>query len=350
MQIDTQLYNNIRQLLFEARFATARAVNSLMVQTYYKIGRLIVEDEQKGKSRAQYGSDFLKQISLKLTDEFGRGYSSKSLYKMRRFYITYSNFSTLSRKSVKSVTPLTKSRKLSTPSTIFRELVLSWSHYVFLMRLEIIERDFYEQECKINNWSLREFKRQYDSSLYERVAMSKDKKAVLQQNLKKYHSPEKPEDKIKDPYILEFLGLEEKVKYSEADMEEAIINKLHHFLLELGKGFSFIGRQQRFTFDEQHFFVDLVFYNRLLKCFVIVDIKTAKLTHQDLGQMQMYVNYYDRYVKREDENKTIGILLCKNKNDTLVKITLPEESKIYASKYQIYLPTKEELKKQLNSI
>ena len=211
------------------------------------------------------------------------------------------------------------------------------------------ERKFYEIESIKNNWSLRELRRQFDTSLYERLALSRDKKAIKELS-EKGQIIEKPKDTLKDPYILEFIGLPENEKYSESELEQKIIDKLEHFLLELGKGFTFVGRQVRFTFDEEHFRVDLVFYNRLLQCFVLIDLKIGKLTHQDLGQMQMYVNYYDRFVKLDTENKTIGIILCKDKKDTLVEITLPENNEqIYASKYQTVLPSKKELKQLIEN-
>ena len=234
-------------------------------------------------------------------------------------------------------------RKGQTLSDQFR---LSWSHYLILMRMENLdERNFYEIEAIENNWSLRELRRQIDSALYERLVLSRDKEKVKSLALKG-QIIEKPEDVVKDPYILEFLGLEEQNSYSENKLETEIINNLEKFLLELGKGFTFVGRQVRFTFDEKHFRVDLVFYNRLLKCFVLIDLKIGEVTHQDLGQMQMYVNYYDRYIKLDDENKTIGIIICRDKNDTLVKMTLPEDNQqIFASRYMTVLPSKEEFKK-----
>jgi predicted nuclease of restriction endonuclease-like (RecB) superfamily len=205
------------------------------------------------------------------------------------------------------------------------------------------ERNFYEIEAKNSNWSLRELKRQFDSALYERLAVSKDKESVKKLS-QKGSVVESPADIVKDPYILEFLGLPERSEYSESDLEGRLIDKLESFLLELGKGYTFVGRQSRITFDEKHFFVDLVLYNRLLQCFVLVDLKIGEITHQDLGQMQMYVHYYDRFVKLEHENKTIGIILCKKKSDSLVEITLPEgNSQIFASKYQTVLPNKEQL-------
>ena len=321
------LYQTIKTLLHDARNQVVRSVNVTMVHTYFEIGRLIVEHEQKGQEKALYGQETLKDLSTHLSKEFGKGFSVTNLQQMRAFYLAY--------------------QKQQTPSVKF---TLSWSHYLKLMRISRPEeRQFYEIESSKNNWSFRELERQFDSALYERIVLSRDKKGVLADNLQKYHTPQKPEDVVKDPYILEFLGLKEEYHYSETELEQAIIDKIEHFLLELGKGFTFVGRQQRFTFDEEHFFVDLVFYNRLLKCFVLIDLKIGKLKHQDLGQIQMYVNYYDRFVKTEDENPTIGIILCKDKKDSTVEITLPKDnSQIFASQYQLYLPTKEEFEAQLS--
>lgn len=298
-----------------------------MVYTYFEIGRMIVEEEQNGKERAEYGKQLLKGLSDKLKTEFGKGFSQRNLEQMRQFYLIYS--------------------KTQTPSAEFN---LSWSHYLNLMRIENkAERDFYEIEAFKNNWSLRELRRQFDTSLYERLALSRDKEAIKELS-EKGQIIENPEDTMKDPYVLEFVGLPENSRYLETDLEQKIIDKLEQFLLELGKGYTFVGRQVRFTFDDKHFRVDLVFYNRLLQCFVLVDLKIGEISHQDLGQMQMYVNYYDRFVKLDTENKTIGIVLCKKKNDTLVKITLPEDNKqIFASKYQTVLPSKKELQKLIEN-
>lgn len=317
------LYKNILNLLKNSREQVLRTVNSAMVKTYFEIGRLIVEDEQKGFERAEYGKETLKNLSVRLTKEFGKGFSQRNLEQMRQFYLVY-----------------------SISQTVSAEFKLSWSHYLVLRRMENLnERNFYEIEAINNNWSLRELKRQFDSALYERLILSKEKEKVKELALKG-QIIEKPSDVVKDPYILEFLGLEEKPNYSENDLETEIINKLEMFLLELGKGFTFVGRQVRFTFDEKHFRVDLVFYNRILRCFVLIDLKIGEVTHQDIGQMQMYVNYYDRVVKLPEENKTIGIIICREKNDTLVRMTLPEDNKqIFASKYEMVLPSKEEIKK-----
>lgn len=317
------LYKNILNLLKNSREQVLRTVNSTMVKTYFEIGRLIVEDEQKGFERAEYGKETLKNLSVSLTKEFGKGFSATNLKQMKNFYLAY---------------------KIS--QTVSDQFKLSWSHYLVLMRMENLnERNFYEIEAINNNWSLRELKRQFNSALYERLVLSKNKEKVKELALKG-QVIEKPSDVVKDPYILEFLGLEEKPNYSENDLETEIINKLEMFLLELGKGFTFVGRQVRFTFDEKHFRVDLVFYNRILRCFVLIDLKIGEVTHQDIGQMQMYVNYYDRIVKLPEENKTIGIIICREKNDTLVRMTLPQDNEqIFASKYEMILPSKEEIKK-----
>jgi predicted nuclease of restriction endonuclease-like (RecB) superfamily len=334
--IDT-LLSEVRTLIISARNAAARTINTLQVLTNYQIGRLIVEHEQKGKERAKYGANLLRELSAQLTKEFGLGFSEDNLSNMRRFYLVYK-----ARLPVNSEKP---SRK-STEEEI-APLNLSWSHYVFLCRINNEkERSFYEIEASENGWSLPELRRQFDSSLYERLALSRNKEKVLEL-AEKGQRVTKPEDMLKNPLVLEFLGLKEEAQYSESQLESAIIDKLEHFLLELGKGFLFEARQKRFTFDEEHFFVDLVFYNRLLRCYVIIDLKLGKLTHQDLGQMQMYVNYFDRYVRLEGENPTVGIVLCKKKRDALVEITLPKDAQIYASEYQLYLPSKEELRQKM---
>ena len=354
----TDLAERIEQLITEARKRTVAAVNTAMVYTYYEIGRVIVEDEQQGEQRAGYGKAILKELSNRLTKKFGKGFSVDNLENMRKFYLVYSKSETVSRISENShQISETVSRKSSTPSTIPQKgqilsdqfhFTLSWSHYLKLMRIDNPEeRRFYEIEATENNWSLRELQRQFDSSLYERLALSRDK-AGVKALAQKGQIVEKPEDMIKDPYVLEFVGLPELPQYNESELEQRLIDHLQTFLLELGKGFTFVGRQVRFTFDEQHFRVDLVFYNRLLRSFVLIDLKRGTLKHQDLGQMQMYVNYYDRFVKLEDENPTIGILLCTDKSDAMVEITLPDDNnQIFASKYQTILPSKEELQRLL---
>jgi len=311
----------IRKLLLEARQAVLRHVNTLMVTTYYEIGKRIVEEEQHGKELSDYGTYLLETLSKELSKEFGKGFSKRNLELIRKFYLCYRN----------AKSPISQN--------------ISWTHYLHLMRIsDENERTFYEIETASNNWSVRELNRNINSALFARLTLSKDKQKIIELATKG-QLIEHPNDAIKDPYILEFLDLPEQYSYSETDLEQALIDKLEHFLLELGKGFTFVGRQVRFTFDEEHFRVDLVFYNRLLRCFVLIDLKMGKLKHQDIGQMQMYVNYYDRFEKAEDENLTIGIVLCKDKKDTLVEITLPQNNnQIFASRYFTILPSKEELK------
>lgn len=317
----------VKALLHSARNYVTTQINTAMVSTYFEIGRRIVEQEQNGASRAGYGENILNELSNTLTQEFGRGFSTVNLRQMRAFFLAYEKQQTVSAK-----------------------FELSWSHYLKLMRInDINERKFYEIKCRKNNWSLRELQRQFDSALYQRLVLSRDKEKV-NELAEKGQIIESAQDAIKDPYILEFIGLPEQNTYSESELEQALIDKLEHFLLELGRGFTFVGRQVRFTFDDEHFRVDLVFFNRFLRSFVLIDLKIGKLKHQDLGQMQMYVNYYDRFVKTEDENKTIGIILCRDKKDALVEITLPEDNnQIFASRYQTVLPSKEELKQLIEA-
>lgn len=321
MELEKTFIEDIKSVLRQARSQVLHQVNSIMLNTYFHIGKKIVEQEQKGNDNAVYGTFLIENLAKSLTDEFGKGFSKRNLELIRKFYLTYRN----------AKSPISQN--------------LSWTHYIHLMRINNEnERRFYEIESQTASWSVRELERQINSALYERLALSRDKEAVKQMS-EKGQIIEKPSDIIKDPYILEFVGLSEQAIYSESKLENKLISQLETFLLELGRGFTFVGRQVRFTFDEEHFRVDLVFYNRLLRCFVLIDLKIGKLKHQDLGQMQMYVNYYDRFVKTEDENKTIGIVLCKDKKDTLVEISLPEgNNQIFASKYQTILPTKEDWK------
>ena len=321
-----EIVKNVIDLLENARKKVVMAVNQTMVLTYFEIGRMIVEEEEKGENRAEYGKKILKILSKKLTEKYKKGFSLTNLKQIRSFYLVYSE-------------------KGQTLSDQFK---LSWLHYVKLSRISNPdERKFYEIEAVKNNWSLRELERQFDSALYTRLSLSRDKDKVLELS-QKGQIIEKPQDLIKDPYILEFIGLPEQSSYSESELEEKLISKLENFLLELGNGFTFVGRQKRISFDEQHFYIDLVFYNRLLKCFVLIDLKIGKLKHQDIGQMQMYVNYYDREMKLDDENKTIGIVLCQEKNQSLVEYTLPEDNEqIFASTYKTVLPSKEEFIKIL---
>ena len=324
------------ELVRNAKAAAARSINLALVYTNFELGRIIVEEEQAGENRAAYGKHVLEELSSRLTSEFGKGYSVENLTRARKFYLVYGNDEI-------SSTLLTKFGDAPATST-GRRFYLSWSHYLKLMRMDNADkRHFYEIEAARESWSLSELERQCASGLYERTAISHA--GEVERLAEEGVTVEKPTDAIKDPYILEFLDLDEKSEYSETDLETLILDHLQDFLLELGKGFLFSDRQKRFTFEEDHFKVDLVFYNRLLRCFVLFDLKTGKLTHQDIGQMQMYVNYYDRMVKTADENPTIGVLLCEDKNDAVVRMTLPEDNeRIFASKYELVLPTEEELK------
>ena len=318
------LFLKIARLIEESRARIATSVNLAEVYTKYRIGQYIFEEELRGEERAQYGKQVLQSLSAKLTVRFGMGWSYSNLRQIRQFYLAYSNL-TATGCQIEEGTP---------------HFTLSWSHYLLLMRVDNLDaRKFYEIECAQQQWSKRQLSRQIGSCLYERLALSRDKEGVM----RLAHEGQvisKPEDVIKDPITLEFLGLKSDAIYSESKLEHAIIGKMQQFLLELGKGFLFEARQKRFTFEEKHFYVDLVFYNRLLRCYVLIDLKIGELSHQDLGQMQMYVNYYDRYVRQAFESPTIGILLCENKNDALVELTLPREANIYASAYQLYLPDK----------
>ena len=346
---NTKFFTQIFDLLQSARSKVLQTVNQTMVLTYFEIGRMIVEEEQQGKERAEYGKRIIKELSKVLTVEFGKGFSERNIEQMRQFYLVYSKPQTLSAdfKNI-SQTPSVESEN-DISETVPRNFNLSWSHYLKLMRIDDLnERKFYEIESFKNNWSVRELRRQFDSALYTRLVLSRDKDKVKELS-EKGLVLEKPKDAIKDPYILEFIGLPEHTQYSESDLEQELIDKLEHFLLELGNGFTFVARQKRISFDEKHFRIDLVFYNRILRCFVLIDLKIGEIKHQDLGQMQMYVNYYDREIRLEEENKTIGIVLCKDKSKSVVEYTLPENNEqIFASKYQTVLPTKEELKLLIN--
>lgn len=339
-----KLYLNTVDLIQYARSLAVKQVNFIQLMTYYSIGRWIVEEQQEGSTRAKYGQQVIKNLSEKLLNEFGRGFSGDTLKNARKFYLIYKE------RISDTVFSLFAIEKSETVFSLLNEDVpfqLSWSHYLQLMRIENAnERNFYEIEAAKSNWSVRTLQRQYNSSLYERLALSKDKSDILRLSAEG-NIIAKPQDIIKQPTVLEFLGIEEKAKYVESDLESAIIDKLQKFLLEMGKGYLFEARQKRFTFNEDNFYVDLVTYNRLLHCYVLIDLKVDKLTHQDIGQMQMYVNYYDRYEKLDTENPTIGILLCKEKNDALVEITLPKDANIYASEYKLYLPDKKVLQDKL---
>ena len=293
---------------------------------YWNIGKRIFEKEQQGKERADYGSFLLETLSKNLTPVYGSGFSVRQLEICRKFYRTYPIANTLCSQ-------------------------LNWSQYKLLIAIpDKDKREYYQLEAANEGWSKRQLERQINSMLYERLLMSNDKEKVLAV-ARKERTPESPLEIIKDPMVLEFLGLEKKPAYYEKDLESALISHIADFLLELGKGFSFVARQKRLLIEDDEYFADLVFYNRLLRSFVVIELKTHKLTHQDLGQLQLYVNYYDRYEKQPDENPTIGILLCTDKNDTAVRLALPEHNKtILASKYQLYLPTSDQLIEQINQV
>jgi len=334
----------------ELQRAAVRAVDKSLVARNWLFGWYIVEYEQQGADRAQYGEQLISRLAEKL-QPLGKGFSGRSLRQYRTFYQQRKQIGqTPSAGLIEWRNPMVENA-IAIWQTVSAKLessgFLGWSHYVELLTIDNSEeRRFYEIEAAQNQWSVRELQRQIASSLYERLALSRDKDEI-KRLAREGQVVEKAADLIKNPLVLEFLDLPEHPHYSEHELETAIIDKIESFLLELGKGFLFEARQKRFTFDNDHFFVDLVFYNRLLRCYVIIDLKRGKLTHGDLGQMQMYVNYFDRHVKLEDELPTVGIMLCHTKNDALVELTLPEDANIFASKYQLYLPSKEELKHQL---
>lgn len=317
------VYEKIRTLLTEARSHLWQVVNVAMVRTYWNIGKIIVEQEQKGQSRAQYGKGLIEELSKRLTDEFGQGFDRSNLWNMRAFYLAYPKLEALRRE-------------------------LSWTHYRMLLKVQKPEaRAFYEVEAVSARWSTRKLERQINSLLFERIALSRDKTGV-KALAEKGHEIYSAADLVKDPYVLEFTGIRQNARYLETDLENALIDKLQQFLLELGKGFAFMGRQQGIKIDGHYFFIDLVFYNRLTHSFVLIDLKVGKLTHQDLGQMQMYVNYYQREMTKKGENPPIGIILCTDKSEAVVSYTLPEGNRqIFASKYKLYLPTEEELIKEI---
>ena len=319
------VYVKIKDVLNEARSNTYRAVNFVMVQAYWNIGRLIVEGEQSGKSRAGYGEYLIESISERLKKDYGKGFDSSNLWHMRNFFYAFPILDAVRRE-------------------------LSWTHYRLLLRVDDpAARDFYIEECVKGNWSTRQLERQINSFYYERLLTSKQKKPVRKEAQKTANQfKSSPQDIIKDPYVLEFLGLKEDSKYLESELESAIISKLQTFLLELGRGFSFVARQQRISTETQDFYIDLVFYNYLLNCFVLIDLKIGKLVHQDIGQMDMYVRMYEDKVKPPEANPTIGIILCSDKDETMVQYSVLKGSKrLFASKYKLYLPTEEELKREI---
>ena len=338
------VYVEIKSILEEARNNACQAVNFAMVQAYWHIGQLIVEEEQKGFKRAGYGQHLLKTLSEKLTLEFGSGFSEQNLRSFRQFYLVF-----MKRSAVQSTFRKKGSIIDGIRSAVRSEL--SWTHYKLLMRVDDPKaRNWYMSEATDCNWSTRQLERQINSFYYERLLASKQKKPVRKEAQKTANQLESsPQDIIKDPYILEFLGLKEDSKYLESELESAIISKLQTFLLELGRGFSFVARQQRISTETQDFYIDLVFYNYLLNCFVLIDLKIGKLAHQDIGQMDMYVKMYEDKVKPPEANPTIGIILCSDKDETMVQYSVLKGSKrLFASKYKLYLPTEEELKREIS--
>lgn len=323
--INNAFINDIRAIINTARSNAVRSVDFQRVQMYWHLGKRIFEEEQQGKQRADYGTYLIKNLAKQLEPDYGSGFSVRQLEMCRQFYRIY---------------PIANAVRSQ----------LNWTQYRMLIQIpDPDKRKYYELEAVNNGWTGRELERQINSMLYERLLLSNDKESVLAV-ARNERTPESPKEIIKDPMILEFLGLERKPAYYEKDLESAIISHIADFLLELGKGFSFVARQKRILIEDDEFFADLVFYNRLLRCFVVIELKTGKLTHQDLGQLQMYVNYYDRTERTADENPTIGILLCTSKNDTAVKMSLPEDnSTILASEYKLYLPSTEQLIKEVEN-
>jgi len=376
-------YKAVKEILEAARSTAYRAVNFAMVQAYWNIGRVIVEEEQRGKATAGYGEYLIKELAECLTKEFGKGFTISNIKYFRQFYLSFSIGHAVRGQSQSSGKIVNALRSQSLPDKIHHALrdesvstqkadavrhtsitsqkshalrdelpfvrqELSWTHYRLLLKVERPDvRKFYLDECIASNWSTRQLERQINSFYYERLLSSRNKNSVRSE-IKKLEPAPSPNDIIKDPYVLEFLGMKESKKYLETDLEQGLINKLHNFLLELGKGFSFVARQKRITVEDDHYYIDLVFYNYILKCFVIIDLKVGKLTHQDIGQMDFYVRYFEKEIRQAEDNPTIGLILCAQKNEAMAKYTLLENSKtVFASKYKLYLPTEKELRAEL---
>jgi len=358
------VYRRIRDILDSARAGAARSVNTIHVVANWLIGREIVEEEQKGRRRAEYGRRLIENLSKRLVRDFGRGFAVRNLETFRAFYLGYPEL--VIPHAVRAESADHRSRKIphtaSMPLPVIPHAVsakswkpgrlhpnLSWTHYRTLLRVDKAEaRSFYEIEAIRNEWSVRELERQINSLLHERLALSRDKKGLMRLAVKG-HEVQRPADVFKDPMVMEFLGLPESPKLVETELEQALIDNLQVFLLELGRGFAFVARQERLTLDGDHFYIDLVFYHAVLKCYVIVDLKTGKLTHQDLGQLQLYVNYYDRERRTKGDNPTLGLILCADKNDAVVRYTLgpDQQRKIFASRYKLHLPSEAELRAEL---
>jgi len=320
---DNNIYSDIRKLIKGSKQEVARKINSTITITYWNIGKIIMEDELKGKYRADYGKQILKELSKKLTEEFGKGFDQRNLRKMKQFYNVF--------------------RKRDSLST-----ELSWTHYRHLLKVENKSaRDWYMKEAIKENWSTRALERQINTFYYERILSSKDKNPVIEE-AKKKTAELAPQDVLKDPYVLEFLNLKNQPYFTESELESGLIDQLQEFLLELGSGFSFVARQKHFDLDGEHFYIDLVFYNYILKCFVLIDLKKGKLTHQDVGQMDMYVRIFEDKMRGEGDNPTIGLILCSDKNEAVAKYSILAENKqIFASKYKLYLPSEEVLEMEI---
>jgi predicted nuclease of restriction endonuclease-like (RecB) superfamily len=339
LQKDHPLYESIKLVLNSAYKNVYRAANSGMVTAYWQIGRLIVEEEQGGSNRAAYGKQVLKDLSDKLTAEFGKGYTEPNLRNFRQFYLTFPDICQANEES-ETLSPIRY--------TLCSEL--SWSHFRLLIRIENeTARVFYMKEASSQNWSVRALERQISTLYYERIISSQDRFLVKKEAEEKTNAlTESPRDFIKDPYILEFLGLKPMSSYLEKTLESALLENLHTFILELGRGFAFVSRQYHIAVDSEHYYVDLVFYNYILKCFVLIDLKVGKLTHQDVGQMDMYVRLFEDKIKQPDDNPTIGIILCSQQNESVIKYSVLSDSKqLFSSKYKLYLPTEEELKNEI---
>ncbi|MGN0309469.1 MAG: YhcG family protein [Bacteroides sp.] len=321
---DNALFAQIKNVLDEARRQVARSVNTTIVKAYWQVGKYIVEYEQQGKGRAEYGKGVIINLSKRLTMEYGGGFSVPNIKLMRQFYLYY-------------------------PKGYSVSSQLTWTHWRALLRVQNeVAREYYIQECVAANWSVRQLERQINTMYYERMLASRDKDAVRTEIEQTAPRTLQPREIIHDPFILEFLGIRQGEHFLEGDLEQMLISKLQHFLLELGRGYSFVARQKRISLGDKHFYIDLVFYNIPARCYVLIDIKIDELTHQDLGQMQMYVNYYTREMMNPGDNPPVGIVLCAEKNDAVVKYTLPEgENQIFAAKYMTYLPTQEEIRQLL---
>jgi len=350
----SDLFAKSKALIENARSSMGIVVNVVTVYTSFLLGKYMIEEEQQGEERAKYGDKVLDSLSSYLTQEYGRGFSRSNLAAMRKFYLTYRDREiAIVQSGIGQLGKMQENGIVQSPigqlTIDYQEFPfkLSWTHYQVLMTIgDPDERSFYELEAIKGVWNVKTLKRQYNSSLYERLALSRDKDEVMVMATQGA-IPYRPEDILKSPYVLEFAGLDDKSSYHENDLEAGVLNRLQDFLLEMGKGFLFERRQRRFSFNDKNFYLDLVLYNRFLRCYVLIDFKVDELTHQDLGQMQMYVNYYDRYEVIEGENPTIGILMCKQSDEALVELTLPENSNIYAKEYKLYLPDKKLLKEKL---